>query len=516
LTAAVLAADVNSADFQGACATPIGEFGVPATCDAIVYASGLRNPYDLVWHKNGSLYSTDNGLGVVGSYPPQPTPDCTGLGNTETNNPGTQPDSLYRVVAGAYYGHPNPYRNECVFGDGSFQGVPPLPNYTPRLASLGINKSANGIIDYRGDAFFGRLNGQLLIANFSQGDNITRTQLNAAGDEVIETEVLVTGFNNPLSVAQDNDGNILVAEFGASQMVVLQPTTTGTPAGSFTDAALLPVATLDPEAAAIGNSIYVVAGETENGATQALWIYDSIANSWESGPKLPSVAVEDTATTAYGDRFYVFGGSTGSFSGAVSDAAVFDPQTNAWTTLAAMPTPRGGASAEMINGLIYVIGGIGANGESLNTVEIYNPATNTWAAGPSMLEARDNAGSAVIDGTLYVMGGRTRFTDDTLTSIEIFDVASNAWTPGAPMITGRRSFAVGTVGNRIQAVGGESPALAINEEYDPLTNTWRELTPLNTTRHGAAAGTIGSRLFIIGGGTTEGTSFTDSVTAFSY
>jgi len=78
------------------------------------------------------------------------------------------------------------------------------------------------------------------------------------------------------------------------------------------------------------------------------------------------------------------------------------------------------------------------------------------------------------------------------------------------------NFGLGTVGDRIQAVGGEAPALAVNEEYDPLTNTWRELTPLSATRHGAAAATIGPRLYIIGGGNTEGTSFTDSVTAFSY
>jgi glucose/arabinose dehydrogenase len=29
--------------------------------DVSVYATGLRNPYDLVWHSNGQLYANDNG-----------------------------------------------------------------------------------------------------------------------------------------------------------------------------------------------------------------------------------------------------------------------------------------------------------------------------------------------------------------------------------------------------------------------------------------------------------------------
>ena len=53
--------------------------------------------------------------------------------------------TLFRVVQGGYYGHPNPYRSECVFGDGSFQGVAPLPNYQPALYDLGDHRSANGI-----------------------------------------------------------------------------------------------------------------------------------------------------------------------------------------------------------------------------------------------------------------------------------------------------------------------------------------------------------------------------------
>ena len=56
--------------------------------------------------------------------PSSPTPPCFGFGDTALwtaggNNPGEQPDILLRIEQGKYYGHPNPYRDECVFKDGS-------------------------------------------------------------------------------------------------------------------------------------------------------------------------------------------------------------------------------------------------------------------------------------------------------------------------------------------------------------------------------------------------------------
>ena len=222
LSAAILVADVNNPGFQGSCATPIGQFGIPSTCDVQVYASGLRNSYDFVWHSNGQLYATDNGLGVTGTVPPSPMPDCTGLAPL-TLEPGKQPDLLLRVEQGKYYGHPNPYRNECVFKDGTFQGVSPLPNYEPPLAPLGVNLSSNGIIEYTADSFFGQLKGQLLIANFSQGDNITRIELSPDGMSVSASSTLTTNFTEPLPLEMGPNGIIFVGEFNGNVITVLVP-----------------------------------------------------------------------------------------------------------------------------------------------------------------------------------------------------------------------------------------------------------------------------------------------------
>src|SRR5258706_15019667 len=70
-----------------------------------------------------------------------------------------------------------------------------------------------------------------------------------------------------------------------------------------------------------------------------------------------------------GDRMYVIGGATtppGSKETAVhpqrphisvSTVEEYDPATNTWRQRAAMPTPRNHATAGVVNGKVYVIGG---------------------------------------------------------------------------------------------------------------------------------------------------------------
>jgi glucose/arabinose dehydrogenase len=85
-----------------------GEEHSQQSCDIEIYASGLRNPFDLVWHSNGRLYSTDNDAN------PGFRDNC----GAEFNNfgcscqaPVVNPvgDELNLIEEGRYYGSPNPY-----------------------------------------------------------------------------------------------------------------------------------------------------------------------------------------------------------------------------------------------------------------------------------------------------------------------------------------------------------------------------------------------------------------------
>jgi large repetitive protein len=224
LSAAMDVADVNAPNFNGAC-TPATPAAQP-TCDVQVYATGMRNSYDFVFHSNGYIYATDNGLGVTGAYPPTPTPPCFGTGSAKPwdqggDNPGTQSDLLHRVEHGKYYGHPNPARSECVFKDGSYQHVAPLLSYVPPFADLGDHMSADGITEYTGTAVCGT-QGSLLIANYSLGQNITKVTLAQDGLSVGTISTLVSGLAGPLGITTNPTGDIFVTELNSNLVTALR------------------------------------------------------------------------------------------------------------------------------------------------------------------------------------------------------------------------------------------------------------------------------------------------------
>jgi glucose/arabinose dehydrogenase len=187
-----------------------------------VYASGVRNGYDLVWHSNGQLYVAGN-ESASGNTPAGPN----NLPPALTNLPAYT-DYLARVVAGGYYGHPNPSRAEYVLNGGNptsgvdpFQvteypvGIAPDPDWSAsRLFDMGLNRSPNGLAEYTANAFNGALRGRLIGVEFSGGDDVYAATLNAAGT-VISTVRLIGNLYNPLDVAVDaRTGNLAVTEYG--------------------------------------------------------------------------------------------------------------------------------------------------------------------------------------------------------------------------------------------------------------------------------------------------------------
>ena len=186
----------------------------------------------------------------------------------------------------------------------------------------------------------------------------------------------------------------------------------------------------------------------------------------------------------------------------------YDPTTDAWTTLAPMPTPEAGAAAASINGKLYVIGGITqavTNNPRNAVLQVYDPATNTWATKASMPTARAGAEAVAINGQLYVVGGTTDNTSSGYTgTFEVYDPATDTWSTKGPMPTPRQVFAAGAVNGQLFAIGGDPGGgiaqTAVNEVYDPSTNTWTTAAPMPTARFDLAAA-VGSdgRIYAFGG-----------------
>jgi glucose/arabinose dehydrogenase len=214
-----------------------------------LHATGVRNAFDLVWHRNGHLYAPTNGSAAGGNTPATPSvlpASCARRGYTGppvpalTGVPTAETDYVFDVRPGRYYGHPNPVRCEWVLAGGNptaaadpFEvpaypaGTRPDPNFDlSGTYDAGLHASANGVIEYRGSAFGGALDGRLLVVRYSSGQDIETFDVAASGALSNRTtgRTGLTGFSQPLDVTQDlATGNLYVTELGADRITLLRP-----------------------------------------------------------------------------------------------------------------------------------------------------------------------------------------------------------------------------------------------------------------------------------------------------
>ena len=209
-----------------------------------LYATGIRNAYDLVWHTNGQAYVPTNGTAggsrspasVSGTRRPDATfyagPAVPAVGPNEV-----QRDWLFRIDPSrpiAYYGHPNPLRGEYVLNRGPVDvaaypaGTLPDANYAGAAYDFEFNKSPNGVIEYRSAAHFGQLQGALLVCRYSGGSDVVALLPDGANGDVNTAGIGLTGltgFADPLDLVENvNSGDLYVSDFGRDEIVLLRPT----------------------------------------------------------------------------------------------------------------------------------------------------------------------------------------------------------------------------------------------------------------------------------------------------
>src|SRR6266852_5929097 len=174
---------------------------------------------------------------------------------------------------------------------------------------------------------------------------------------------------------------------------------------------------------AFGGFVLPVSGPPAWVPIDNAWEYDPAADSWKALAPMPTKRGSPVAAVA-GDKLYVIGGATtppGSKETAVHPARPhvsvgtveeYDPATNAWRQRSSMPTPRNHATAGVVNGKIYVIGGrvggafITSGSSNVDVVEEYDPATDTWGSSRAKMPSpRSAMASGVYGGRIYVTGG---------------------------------------------------------------------------------------------------------------
>jgi hypothetical protein len=226
-----------------------------------------------------------------------------------------------------------------------------------------------------------------------------------------------------------------------------------------------------------------------------------------------------------------------------------------WRRLAPMPTARQNMPSTVLDGTIWVVGGLAKGSIGSRRIEGYDPVINDWKAGPdlplrlhhemavtykgelvviggwipkgadpsaevsgrvfalrggswvklpSLNKPRAAGAAAVVGDRIVVVGGQA--DDRLVATTEVFD--GKRWSTGKSIPTPREHLATASDGHFVYAVGGRalspdknSPAL---ERYEPASDRWQRLPDMPTARGGIGAAIVDGHLFALGGESPTG------------
>ncbi len=273
----------------------------------------------------------------------------------------------------------------------------------------------------------------------------------------------------------------------------------------------------------LGGEIYVLGGfDASIVVSSAVAAYDPVTDSWRAVAALPAARHHCNAA-AVGGKLYVLGCLSGSGFVAHPEVYVYDPAADGWSQGTPMPagSERGSAAVAAIGSVIYVAGGQNG-GATVATASTYETAgAGVWSELPELPSARNHLVGAAVDGVFYAIGGRSGSITALSGEVDAYDPTLGTWAPRHPMTTARGGAAAGVVGGRILVVGGEGNAAAAsgvfaqNEAYDPVADTWTALEPMRTPRHGTGAAGLGASLYVPGGATEMAFGAVATVEAFT-
>ncbi len=176
------------------------------------------------------------------------------------------------------------------------------------------------------------------------------------------------------------------------------------------------------------------------------WCLDlgDTANGWQklsSGPSLQGLAL-----VAMGDRVIRIGGFTAMNKAgedhdlqSQSSVAVYDPASQAWSDLPSLPEARSSLDAAVLGNKVYVFGGWNLRGDSDESqwhstawsLDL-SDASAKWQPLASPTFQRRAISVAALDGKLFVIGGMQADGGPT-TKVDVYDPASDSWTVGHPI-----------------------------------------------------------------------------------
>lgn len=218
----------------------------------------------------------------------------------------------------------------------------------------------------------------------------------------------------------------------------------------------------DAAIAECGDQLYALGGGETRQNFPWCFRYDPTSKAWN---RIADFQARLGVGAAEADgKLYAIGGTTASKgvnswysakSGLVGTAQVYDPATNQWSSLPDLPAPRAYAGVIGWRNMIYVVGGIGADGKPTNRVDIFNTATGTWLDPKTIPSKVANPSLFIQDHKLCVTGGHGE-NHTAMRAIETLDPLTGEIGELAP-VKGEDAghVTVARVGDRLFALGSD-------------------------------------------------------------
>jgi len=274
----------------------------------------------------------------------------------------------------------------------------------PTQSSSGTWTTRSPLLEARQEVGVAVLQGRIYVAGGFRQDRSSANTVEVydpALDRWTMAAPMPQGLNHPAAAVAGDRLYVLGGDNGSGAVATnyeYDPRS-----GVWTTKAPMPTARSAPMAAVIGNRIYVAGGAPDQ-AGRTLEAYDPANDSWTSLPPMPT-GRNHVAGGAIGGKLYVVGGRP-PLTLAVME--VFDPSTANWETRAPMPTGRSGHAAAVVNGCLYVFGGEGnpnATSGVFSQAESYDPGSNAWTTLAPMPSPRHGVGAAAVGNRIYLPGG---------------------------------------------------------------------------------------------------------------
>ena len=239
----------------------------------------------------------------------------------------------------------------------------------------------------------------------------------------------------------------------------------------------------------VGEAIYTaggMGGETGR-PLRAFTRYDAAADRWDVLPQLPQ-ATRAAAAAALGGTLHVIGGTTDEGN----TAAVWGWDGTRWTERQPLPSPRFNHAAVTVDDEIWVLGGY-REGRELREVLVYDG--RSWRRS-TPLPRRNHAFDVVVfGGEIWMIGGRRG--EEVLREVRILNPRTGRWRDGPTMPRPMELLGATVYGDEIHAVWEST-----YQVYDAGTGTWRDGPRPGVTRHALSAFVADGALITVGGCTT--------------